>query len=238
MSDIMALLSFRVVEKSTFPEVFHNVPLQHHNFIDDIENFNVKFCVQFEFHRLSGDIQPLSIPSTPISSHYVSCAHFFRDGTSFLRSNLYHPLFTDEALDDLIPMIMSDAELLFGFQTCGRSYVGECPVVYSMAVEVFVEIPETEEIAREIRLAWEFEQQIQMIPASEEAIRLLKVQEYVHNCENQCCCCICLEDLRDSKQVATMPCRHVFHNDCIVEWLKKSHVCPLCRYSMSTDLDI
>lgn len=45
-------------------------------------------------------------------------------------------------------------------------------------------------------------------------------------------CTICLDELVDGDEVASMPCRHVYHNGCIVRWLETSRFCPLCRYQM------
>lgn len=45
-------------------------------------------------------------------------------------------------------------------------------------------------------------------------------------------CMICLDEFSDGNDVALMPCQHVYHDACIVMWLKTSHLCPLCRYQM------
>lgn len=50
-------------------------------------------------------------------------------------------------------------------------------------------------------------------------------------------CTICLDDLLDGDEAASMPCGHVYHADCIVSWLETSHLCPLCRYQMPNWLD-
>ncbi|KAK7849382.1 e3 ubiquitin-protein ligase rduf1 [Quercus suber] len=31
-----------------------------------------------------------------------------------------------------------------------------------------------------------------------------------------------------------MPCSHIFHRQCIVEWLNNSHCCPICLFKMPT----
>ncbi|XVF54531.1 hypothetical protein PTKIN_Ptkin05aG0188200 [Pterospermum kingtungense] len=36
------------------------------------------------------------------------------------------------------------------------------------------------------------------------------------------------------EEAKRMPCGHVYHGDCIVQWPQKSHLCPLCRYAMPT----
>ncbi|KAH7570136.1 hypothetical protein JRO89_XS05G0051500 [Xanthoceras sorbifolium] len=48
-------------------------------------------------------------------------------------------------------------------------------------------------------------------------------------------CSICLEEVEVGSYGTSMPCSHVFHGDCIVEWLKQSHYCPVCRYEMPTN---
>ncbi|KAF8035232.1 hypothetical protein BT93_C1298 [Corymbia citriodora subsp. variegata] len=43
------------------------------------------------------------------------------------------------------------------------------------------------------------------------------------------CCCICLEELNGIKKAVEIPCSHLFHCKCIIEWLKYNSSCPLCR---------
>ena len=41
------------------------------------------------------------------------------------------------------------------------------------------------------------------------------------------CCCICLEKFDDNH--VTLPCKHHYHENCILEWFDKKSNCPLCR---------
>lgn len=52
---------------------------------------------------------------------------------------------------------------------------------------------------------------------------------------NQPRCGICLKDFVEDEQLLQMPCNptHVFHTNCLKEWLSVSSVCPFCRISMS-----
>lgn len=42
-------------------------------------------------------------------------------------------------------------------------------------------------------------------------------------------CVICTENCKEGEEVITLHCLHAFHKDCIVKWLKKSRICPICR---------
>ena len=42
-------------------------------------------------------------------------------------------------------------------------------------------------------------------------------------------CSICLKVPKEKDIIHTLPCKHIFHKDCIVEWLSKINTCPLCR---------
>jgi len=44
-------------------------------------------------------------------------------------------------------------------------------------------------------------------------------------------CSICLEKLKDDKCVI-LNCEHIYHKDCIKEWLKKNNNCPNCRINI------
>ena len=50
-------------------------------------------------------------------------------------------------------------------------------------------------------------------------------------------CFICLEEVY-STEIALMPCQHVFHKECLREWLRSAHnqvgrVCPVCSKPIS-----
>jgi hypothetical protein len=59
--------------------------------------------------------------------------------------------------------------------------------------------------------------------AVEISVRILSKQE----------CSICLDGYKSGETVClaknTEDCMHIFHQDCIVEWLKNHNECPLCR---------
>ena len=47
-------------------------------------------------------------------------------------------------------------------------------------------------------------------------------------------CMVCLEEYGAGSCASRMPCSHVFHDECIITWLRQSHYCPLCRFEMPT----
>ncbi|KAK3812314.1 MAG: hypothetical protein J3Q66DRAFT_54912 [Benniella sp.] len=46
-------------------------------------------------------------------------------------------------------------------------------------------------------------------------------------------CAICLCDYEDLEELRHLPCDHIFHKDCVDEWLKLKRTCPLCKYDIS-----
>ncbi|XP_010427777.1 PREDICTED: RING-H2 finger protein ATL5-like isoform X1 [Camelina sativa] len=43
-------------------------------------------------------------------------------------------------------------------------------------------------------------------------------------------CSVCLEDFEPKETVMLTPCKHMFHEECIVPWLKSKGQCPVCRF--------
>ncbi|KAJ1667536.1 hypothetical protein EV178_001265 [Coemansia sp. RSA 1646] len=45
-------------------------------------------------------------------------------------------------------------------------------------------------------------------------------------------CGICLVDYRAGDQVIDLPCKHFFHESCVVPWLSIKDKCPYCNYKL------
>lgn len=43
-------------------------------------------------------------------------------------------------------------------------------------------------------------------------------------------CNICIDTYKEGEEIVYLPCEHIFHKDCIYDWLVKEKVnCPICR---------
>ncbi|WCJ39560.1 RING/U-box superfamily protein [Euphorbia peplus] len=68
-----------------------------------------------------------------------------------------------------------------------------------------------------------------LVPASKEAIEALEKVRV----EDPINCAICLEEVLVWSEATQMPCSHLFHSLCVVNWLQKCRACPLCRNEIS-----
>jgi hypothetical protein len=69
-------------------------------------------------------------------------------------------------------------------------------------------------------------------PATEEALSKLDrkaVNQSMLDGESKVECPICIDDMKEGDQAIFLPCKHWFHEDCVVLWLKEHNTCPICR---------
>ncbi|XP_022993365.1 E3 ubiquitin-protein ligase RNF181-like [Cucurbita maxima] len=48
-------------------------------------------------------------------------------------------------------------------------------------------------------------------------------------------CAICLDGFEVGAEAREMPCKHMYHSDCIEKWLRVRGTCPICRFTMPVD---
>lgn len=71
-------------------------------------------------------------------------------------------------------------------------------------------------------------------PASEDQLKnipqIVITQEEV---DKNAQCAICMEDFNLNENAKKLPCKHLFHEPCVVEWLKLHGTCPVCRKNLN-----
>lgn len=72
-----------------------------------------------------------------------------------------------------------------------------------------------------------------VVRATESSIK--KLEDVIVGDRERGPCPVCLENFTVGSHVTRMPCSHVFHRTCILSWLNKSHVCPLCRFQLPSE---
>ncbi|CAL5402615.1 unnamed protein product [Camellia sinensis] len=45
-------------------------------------------------------------------------------------------------------------------------------------------------------------------------------------------CCICLSKYREKEEIRQLPCSHIFHMNCVDQWLTITSCCPLCKQEL------
>ena len=76
-------------------------------------------------------------------------------------------------------------------------------------------------------------------PATNEALEKLKrfplVERFCQKKEGKLelpNCCICQSEIELGKETVLLPCGHMYHWICCLEWLKTNNTCPICRFEI------
>lgn len=71
-------------------------------------------------------------------------------------------------------------------------------------------------------------------PAKKEAVEAIPTVT-IKEQEKAVQCSVCLDDFEVGNEVKEMPCKHMFHDKCIIPWLELHSSCPVCRYELPSD---
>ncbi|KAG1371722.1 E3 ubiquitin-protein ligase RDUF1 [Cocos nucifera] len=74
-------------------------------------------------------------------------------------------------------------------------------------------------------------------PASKAAVESMPtVQIATSHIKMDTHCAVCKEPFELGTEAREMPCKHIYHQDCILPWLSLRNSCPVCRHEMPTDV--
>ncbi|XP_027088707.1 E3 ubiquitin-protein ligase RDUF2-like [Coffea arabica] len=73
-------------------------------------------------------------------------------------------------------------------------------------------------------------------PASKSAIESMPTIEIVSTHVNlDSHCAVCKEAFDLGSEAREMPCKHIYHSDCILPWLSLRNSCPVCRHELPAE---
>lgn len=67
-----------------------------------------------------------------------------------------------------------------------------------------------------------------------EALPTVKISKEMLGCDLSECA-VCKESFGLDEEAKQMPCKHIYHSDCIMPWLEMHNSCPVCRFELPTD---
>lgn len=196
------------------------------------DSFDIHFNILQHVHL--PDTRPPVLSSFPLFPypHIVPCEELLRDIPGFLRTSLSNVM-SDDEIQRMIPSFMSHVESrVEDYHSAVRGIASVTPP-HLIPLFIEVQLSSSDEVLdHEEEDEDESMEEVIKIPASEEAIASLSEVKVMKDEIKEERCSICLENFEDNDYVLAMPCDHIFHKNCILEWLKISYKCPLCRYKM------
>ena len=70
--------------------------------------------------------------------------------------------------------------------------------------------------------------------SSVEALPIIKISEELLASDSSQCA-VCKDTFELGEEAKQMPCKHIYHSDCILPWLELHNSCPVCRHELPTD---
>ncbi|KAF1859280.1 hypothetical protein Lal_00009864 [Lupinus albus] len=73
-------------------------------------------------------------------------------------------------------------------------------------------------------------------PASKAAVESMPTVEIAEqHVDVETHCAVCKEAFELGSEAREMPCKHLYHSDCIIPWLSMRNSCPVCRHELPAD---
>ncbi|KAL5580952.1 hypothetical protein UlMin_013394 [Ulmus minor] len=73
-------------------------------------------------------------------------------------------------------------------------------------------------------------------PASKSAIESMPTIEILDShVGSESHCAVCKEAFELGSEAREMPCKHIYHSDCILPWLSLRNSCPVCRHELPSE---
>ena len=73
-------------------------------------------------------------------------------------------------------------------------------------------------------------QQTSASKSAVESLPIIKINESFMEIESHCA--VCKETFELDIEAREMPCKHIYHNECILPWLQIKNSCPVCRHEL------
>jgi E3 ubiquitin-protein ligase RNF115/126 len=71
---------------------------------------------------------------------------------------------------------------------------------------------------------------LERVECNEENIKTLRKDS---GCDNSCS--VCKEEFELQQKLIYLPCKHIYHDECILPWLKERNSCPTCRFELPSE---
>ncbi|XP_009785025.1 E3 ubiquitin-protein ligase RING1-like [Nicotiana tabacum] len=71
--------------------------------------------------------------------------------------------------------------------------------------------------------------------AAVEALEGIKVSSLMLENDPVIPCPVCKDNFLLDVEVKMLPCKHMYHSDCILPWLEVNNSCPVCRFKLPTE---
>ncbi|CAK8567359.1 unnamed protein product [Lathyrus sativus] len=166
---------------------------------------------------------------------FVPYQDFLQHAWIYLQVYFPNNIIPHELMYTMVPFLMT---YVWDARSSHSGFHYESPRirVFPLGLDVFVQklFGECDNIfINNITARFDSIEDAQFVPASKEAIESLEKLK-IEDLDAIEKCSVCQFEFNVGMEVTKMPCNHLYHQECIVQWLETSHMCPMCRYPMPT----